>query len=451
MHRHKETHILKEQSPQQVSRNTDFYHKFNVSNHTAIHAPSMPVNPFETIVEACQEGILTISHKGVITSANHAAHQIFGYELGQLVGSPLSVLIPEQYRAKHGAYQQAYASDPQPRQMGVGRDLYGLRQDGNTFPIEISLNTAVIFGETQTVAFVIDITVRKEVEEALRRSEEQLIVYAAELEKRVQERTKALEQINQQLGEEVEERKRAERETRLALEREQELNTLKSRFVSTASHEFRTPLSTILSSTSLIERYASGEMAEKQGRHIGKIRKSINHLNQILEDFLNLSRLEEGKVDPKPESCDLPAICKSLREELQPILRPGQQINLSIEGSPKPFISDPRMLKNIGTNLLSNAIKYSPENSQIHITLHYEPAWLRWSVADQGIGIPESEQKYLFDRFFRAQNAVNLEGTGLGLHIVKKYLEVLQGSISFVSVPNEGSTFTITLPASYAS
>ena len=412
---------------------------------------AMGGNPFETIVQACQEGILTINKQGIITSANPAAHEIFGYEAGHLVSQELEVLIPHRFREKHPGYRQSYYKDPQPRQMGVGRDLHGLKQNGETFPVEISLNTAQILGEEHTVAFVIDISVRKEVEEALRRSEEQLIVYAAELEKRVQERTKELERINAQLGEEVEERKRAEAETRQALEREQELNTLKSRFVSTASHEFRTPLSTILSSTSLIERYASGEMAEKQGKHVAKIRKSIKHLNQILEDFLNLSRLEEGRIAPKPEDCDLQEICQSVKEELQPILRMGQEVRLTITGEAYLLHTDPRILQNIGTNLLSNAIKYSPENSQIQIGINYQSDQVQWTVADQGIGIPEADQKYLFDRFFRAQNAMNLDGTGLGLHIVKKYLEVLQGAITFSSIPDKGTTFTITLPARYAS
>lgn len=412
---------------------------------------AMGGNPFETIVQACQEGILTINKQGIITSANPAAHEIFGYEAGHLVSQELEVLIPHRFREKHPGYRQSYYKDPQPRQMGVGRDLHGLKQNGETFPVEISLNTAQILGEEHTVAFVIDISVRKEVEEALRRSEEQLIVYAAELEKRVQERTKELERINAQLGEEVEERKRAEAETRQALEREQELNTLKSRFVSTASHEFRTPLSTILSSTSLIERYASGEMAEKQGKHVAKIRKSIKHLNQILEDFLNLSRLEEGKIDPKPKDCDLQEICQSVKEELQPILRKGQEVRLTITGEAYLLHTDPRILQNIGTNLLSNAIKYSPENSQIQIGINYQSDQVQWTVADQGIGIPEADQKYLFDRFFRAQNAMNLDGTGLGLHIVKKYLEVLQGAITFSSIPDKGTTFTITLPARHAS
>jgi signal transduction histidine kinase len=329
--------------------------------------------------------------------------------------------------------------------MGHGRDLVGLRKDNTIFPVEASLSTVQLYGEEHTVAYIIDITPRKEMEDALKRSEEQLVAYATELEKRVKARTEQLLSANKELEEEMTVRKQAETEAKKALERERELNELKSRFVSMASHEFRTPLSTIKSSASLIEKYKNSDLADKRERHVLKIKNSIDHLNDILDDFLSLARLEEGKISTTFIPVNLKSILEDISEELNTILKPGQKISIETKLT-EPVISDAKIIKNILINLLSNATKYSPDNSEIVIGAHHTDKNLELRVKDAGMGIPKEDQSHLFERFFRAHNALNIQGTGLGLHIVQKYVDLLGGIITFESIENEGTTFIVTIP-----
>lgn len=403
-------------------------------------------NEFRVIYESCEEGILTVDNKGVIVMANTAAHQIFGYIKDELVGRLIEDLLPASLKNKHAKHRQVYNNKPEPRRMGKGRDLLAHKKDGTPFPVEISLNTANLNGRKHVIAYVIDISERKKFEVALKKSEEQLLLYASELEKRVKERTEDLINTNKALQHQIEETKKAEREANKALIREQELNELKSRFVSMASHEFRTPLSTILSSASLIEKYQQrGDSQDKQQRHLDKIKSSINNLDGILNDFLSLSKLEEGKVNLDVQSLDLTMLCKQVIEELASLLKEHQTINFHTNGEPEHLVTDPHIVKNIIINLTSNAIKYSKRN--IILRLYFgEENVVSLSVIDEGIGIPLEDQKHLFERFFRAKNATNIQGTGLGLNIVKKYVEMLHGTISFKSELNKGTEFQVTLP-----
>lgn len=252
-------------------------------------------------------------------------------------------------------------------------------------------------------------------------------------------------QSNQELEEEMNVRKQAELDARQALERERQLNELKSRFVSTASHEFRTPLSTIKSSASLIEKYTLPEQGDKRMRHVQKIKNAIDHLNDILDDFLSLAKLEEGKINTNLIEVKLAVALDELREELTPIFKEGQVMEVDVQCK-QPLISDPKIVKNILINLASNAIKYSPENSEIRIVAEEHPDHFEIRIIDQGMGIPKADQEHLFERFFRAHNAVNIQGTGLGLHIVQKYVDLLNGAITFESKENQGTTFIVTIP-----
>ena len=400
---------------------------------------------YYAIFEACQEGILVVDKDGLIIIANKSLLDIFGYTSEELKKMKVEQLIPRRYHDRHEEYRKKYMEKPKPRKMGYARDLVGVRKDGSEFPLEASLSTVTLEGKLHTVAYLIDISARKEIEDALKKSEEQLVAYATELEKRVDSRTKQLMQSNIELEEEMKVRKQAEMETRQALERERTLNELKSRFVSTASHEFRTPLSTIKSSASLIERYDLPEHEEKRMRHVAKIKTAIDHLNDILDDFLSLAKLEEGKINTSFVEVKLSQALEELREELLPIFKKGQEIKLSVWCN-QPLVSDPKIIKNILINLVSNAIKYSPENSEIQVVAEEHPGSFELRVHDQGMGIPEEDQKHLFERFFRAHNAVNIQGTGLGLHIVQKYVDLLNGAITFESKENEGTTFTVTIP-----
>ncbi len=235
-------------------------------------------------------------------------------------------------------------------------------------------------------------------------------------------------------------------ELRRAYEKEKELSELKSRFVSMASHEFRTPLSTILSSADLIEAYTREEQQEKRARHTGRIKSSVSNLTGILNDFLSLRKLEEGKVGIQPAPFMLFPFLETTADELSGLLKPGQHILKHLPERDVEIFSDPKVLKNILFNLLSNAIKYSDAGSPIDCMVEQDGDKLRISVKDHGIGIPKEEQQHVFTRFFRAHNAENIQGTGLGLNIVKRYVELLGGSINFESELSKGTTFVCVLP-----
>ncbi len=259
--------------------------------------------------------------------------------------------------------------------------------------------------------------------------------------------TKHNGRINQILvvEENVTKLKEAEKEVRESLNKEKELNVLKSRFVAMASHEFRTPLSTILSSASIISRYQREDQQTKRLKHTDRIKSSVQNLTGILNDFLSLEKLESGKIWYEPSMFNLPDFVDEVIEEVGSILKKGQEMIYKHEGT-RMVCLDKKLFKNIIINLTSNASKYSPENEDILIHSYTYNSHIQLEVTDNGIGIPEKDQKNLFERFFRAENVTNIGGTGLGLNIVKKYLELMNGSITFASELNKGTTFKIKIP-----
>jgi signal transduction histidine kinase len=294
----------------------------------------------------------------------------------------------------------------------------------------------------------------------VRDAEQRILSMNAELEKRVSRRTEELAaainqllNINKKLEFEIQERKSAEnallekeKALRKAYEREKEPNHLKSRFVSMASHEFRTPLSAILSSAELIEAYNDGEQDQKREKHIVRIRSAVNNLTSILNDFLSLSKLEEGKVLSHPVEFMFNDFCNDLLDDILPILKPGQKVISPTDNLKTVLFLDHKLLKNILLNLFSNAIKYSEQGKSIYFEFSMDEKSLYFSIRDEGIGIPSEEQEHLFTRFFRAHNVENIQGTGLGLTIVKRYLELMDGSIHFESHLGVGTIFKISLP-----
>lgn len=401
---------------------------------------------FRQIFQSSVEAIIMVDQQGSILLANPVSERMFGYEKDTLIGVTVEDLLPMQMRSKHVDYRKNFAAHPEPRPMGMGRDLIAMRKDGSQFPVAVSLSYTRIDGEVLVMAFISDISERKKSEEALKRSEEQLLVYASELEKKVQSRTEDLNSTINALENEIHVRKKAEVEARKALDRERELNDLKSKFVSIASHEFRTPLSTVMSSASLINQYVERNEIDKVSKHVQRIKSSVNHLTAILNDFLSLGKLEEGKIDISNESIHISEFLKEVKEEITPTLKKGQVLNIRCDPAPEYLDSDPRILRNILFNLISNASKYSGESTPITIECFGDQKSVGFAIADQGIGIPAEDQKHMFDRFFRASNAGNVQGTGLGLNIVKRYVELLDGTISFSSEFGKGSVFTIIIP-----
>ncbi|MCK7555459.1 HAMP domain-containing histidine kinase [Chitinophaga sedimenti] len=232
----------------------------------------------------------------------------------------------------------------------------------------------------------------------------------------------------------------------LALDKEKDLGELKSRFVSMASHEFRTPLSTILSSAFLAKQYDAEHQQEKRHKHLDRIVASVSFLTDILNDFLSLGKIEEGKIVVRPVLFDVREHVKTMIQEAQGIVKPHQELVYKHEGWPDVML-DPTLLRHIVLNLIGNAIKFSTkEHSVIEVITHTDSYGLTLKVRDNGIGMSAEDQAHLFERFFRGANVSNIQGTGLGLHIVAKYTELMKGVISCDSTLDVGTTFTIIFP-----
>ena len=212
-----------------------------------------------------------------------------------------------------------------------------------------------------------------------------------------------------------------------------------------ASHEFRTPLSTILSSASLVAKYTSTEEQDKRDKHIQRIRSAVSNLTDILNDFLSIGRIEEGRVQANFSKFNMKEQIRLICNEMTPILRPGQRIIYKHKGDTNVYL-DLSLLRNVIINLVSNAIKFSSENSQIEVLGEVNDKNILISVQDEGMGIPDDDKKHLFERFFRAKNVTNIQGTGLGLHIVSKYVELMNGKIEVVSELEKGTAFNIQFP-----
>lgn len=381
------------------------------------------------LFEYATEGILIANAAGEIIKANPSSERLFGYSHGELLGQKIEILVPTRFNHAHVHHREQYVENPHPRAMGKGMNLYARRKDNSEFPVEISLSHYNTEEKTFVIAFIIDITERKKNEDAIRKSKE-------DLEKQVHDRTLILREA-------IDELEKKKEEIREALEKEKELNDMKSRFVSMASHEFRTPLSTILSSVSLVAKYSEQHQEEKKLKHISRIKSSVTNLTEILNDFLSIGKLEEGQIRSTSVSFDIDLFIQEAIQELRSVTKHGQKIYYSHSGESTVFL-DNKLLKNILINLISNAIKFSPEGGRIDLSSENINSLLTITVKDNGIGIPELDQVHLFERFFRGQNATNVQGTGLGLNIVTKYIELMEGTITFTSKENEGTEFVIT-------
>lgn len=401
---------------------------------------------FNILLGAVSEGVIIVDEHQRIMEVNESAESIFGYTREELIEGSLNTLIPNRYHANHSAHFKGFMEKHERRQMGKGRDIFGLRKNGTVFPVEAGLNPFVIYGKTYVMALIIDITLRK-------KHEQQILELNDKLEKKVEARTKSLNQIvdelqkvNFELDEENKRRIEAEEKTQIALKKEIELNELKTKFLSLVSHEFKTPLSGILTSTVLLGKYKLAEEQEKRDKHIETITSKVHYLNNILNDFLSVERIESGKVNYNYKTFKLSKILNEVVYNSNMLLKDGQKIHYPENIDDLSIHQDEKILELALSNIVHNAIKYSPEYTNIDINVVQNDTDTIFKIRDSGIGIPKSEQKNVFNRYFRAENVLNIQGTGIGLNIVKSHLENLGGTIEFKSEEHKGSTFTMTLP-----
>ncbi|SDH32399.1 sensor histidine kinase [Winogradskyella thalassocola] len=285
------------------------------------------------------------------------------------------------------------------------------RKCGSTYPVSIHLQRSKLGNRDVYVAIILDITEQKS--------------YTERLEKTVALRTDEL---------------------KTALAAEKELNDLKTKFLSMVSHEFKTPLSGILTSTMLLSKYKLTEQQDKREKHIMTITDKVQYLNVILNDFLSVEKLEKGKINYKFSNFKISKVLNEVIYNANMILKDGQHINYPENIDDLSLFQDEKIVELALSNLIYNAIKYSSENTIIDIEISQNNDTTVFKITDNGIGIPQKDQKNIFGRYFRAENALLMQGTGIGLNIVKDHLENLNGNITFTSIEHKGSTFIIELP-----
>lgn len=383
---------------------------------------------FGALFDYASIGILVTNQQGEIILINDFALDQFGYKREELLGHKVEILIPKRVHHRHEKHRDRYNAHPQSRPMGIGMDLFAVRKDGSEFPVEISLSHYANDEGHFVIAYVNNITERKKSEEKIEKLNNELEIM---VEERTQQLTKALEQL------EI-----SKEELTIALGKEKELGDLKSRFVSMASHEFRTPLSTILSSAFLVKHYGEEKDQPTRNKHIQRIVNAVSLLTDTLNDFLSVGKIEEGKVQVRPADFDIQEYFNNIMQEMQELAKENQVIEYSHNGDPIVLL-DPSLLKHITMNLVGNAIKFSKAGSQIKVYTTKNDNGFILTVKDNGIGMSQEDQTHLFERFYRGTNVSNIQGTGLGLHIVNKYSELMNGSVSCESELGTGTTFTI--------
>lgn len=360
------------------------------------------------IIQNAIDGIITIDDRGKIESINPSACKLFEYTPEEVIGKNVSMLMPPPDKQQHDEYLNHYQRTGDAHIIGIGREVVGLKKNGSVFPFRLGISEVQYSGRKIYAGFIHDLSREKEAENQLKK-------YAAHLEELVEERTQSLKAT-------VEALQTVKEEVSLSLEKEKELGLLKSRFVSIASHEFRTPLTSVQLSVSLIEKYAEPFNNLNIVKHVGKIKSAVGNLTSILNDFLSLEKLESGMQEPAYNDFDMVQFAEAITEEMQVLTKQNQNIIYQHTGTKSTARLDQNLLKNCIVNLVNNAIKYSGENTFIDFTTEINKTECIITVSDNGIGIPEADQKHLFEAFFRAHNTGTIPGTGLGLNIVARIM-----------------------------
>lgn len=363
---------------------------------------------FRQMLEAASEGIVLVDSAGKIVLVNRYVEMRFRYNRTALLNQPVEILVPSQHQQSHITLREGYLKNAIPRAMGRGKILAAQRSDGTTFPVDISLTPINISGEQMTMCFIIDITERQQLEEQR--------MYATALE--------------------------------VELEKEREIIELRERFLAIVSHEFRTPLSIINSASDLINQYFDRLSKEQIQTRLNSITKQVERMVGMLNDVLEVSKPPGDKSDLEIQDIEILPFCQQVVKNIVLIDDNAHEIILSNSNIPLTIPADPQALDHIFTNLLTNAVKYSPPGSVVRFEIDQEGQNLCFAITDQGIGIPAADLPRLFTPFHRGKNTKGYQGTGLGLVIVKQHVESHGGRIEVKSVENEGTTFTIYLPAS---
>lgn len=282
-----------------------------------------------------------------------------------------------------------------------------------------------------------------------RQKEKELEEYRNHLEREVDLRTRDLYLTNAQLQQEIVNQKNTEALLKASLVKEKELSELKTRFISTISHEFRTPLTSILSSTELLQKYGQKWDEDKFGEHVDRTKRAVEYLVRLLEDVLTINRTESGKIGFNPTLINLKDICKEVIEEAFSQAKDNHKFAFKYNLRKKEFTLDSNLLKFILVNLIVNAFKYSPNGGEIKFIVSGDKRNILFTVSDKGMGITNSEKPFVYDNFFRSKNSADIPGTGLGLSIVKRSVELHHGAVNFISKPKTGTTFKVSLPKEY--
>jgi PAS domain S-box-containing protein len=395
-----------------------------------------------TTLKSIGDAVITTDSQGLVTFMNPVAEALTRWKQEEVLGNELNQVF-------HAIDEKTRVVIENPVKLvleegaTVGLDNHTLliAKDGSEIPINDS--AAPIKNEAGNILGAVlvfhDVTEQQRVKALLEKTNE-------ELEVRVAESVIQLKETNEQLRQEIARRQRLEDELRLALAKERELNELKSRIIATVSHEYRTPLTTILSSADILEHYDSRLTAQKKKNHFQRIQSSIKYLTNLVEDMLFVHQAEIGSLAFNPAPLDVEWVAREVVNEFQQNSN-QHSINFDCQGICTNAFLDEKLLQLILKNLLSNAIKYSPKTSPVQLELNCELNQIVLRVSDRGIGIPAEEKSLLFNPFFRGSNIGVTPGVGLGLVIIKECVDLHGGKIFVESEVGKGTTFTVTLPS----
>jgi PAS domain S-box-containing protein len=372
---------------------------------------------FRELLEAAPDSIIEVDEDGLILTLNAVTEKSFGYTREELLGKPVEILVPEAKRGAHTGYRAGYRAHPVTRPMGIGMELHGRRKDGSTFPVEISLSPVRSDEGFRVTAIIRDITERKEAE---RRLDAIRARYTRELELRNREVERA--------------------------------NRHKSEFLANMSHELRTPLHTVIGFSELLAEETRGPLNPDQKRFIGHIHNDSQHLLALINEILDLSKIEAGKIQLNRQALDIGAVIEDALGAIRP-----QSLERAIEiktefDAPVIVSGDAIRVKQIFYNLLSNAVKFTHKGGTVRVNARTIDGFGEISVSDTGVGIPPEELDSIFDKFHQvdAPGVGMREGTGLGLPITRRLVEEHGGRIRVESEVGKGSKFTFTLPLEQA-